>query len=168
MNKALKSQNGITLIALVITVIVLLILASIGIGELSGNKNSIKNTHNTIALTELNKIQQVVIETYIKYMQLGNKNVLAGTPITYAEAETEFRELGLDSTQNLKSSYSSIESVNPELCYYRLNKQDLIQIGLENINNNDNYIVNYYTGEVFNITQKRTANNEALYVYARN
>ena len=38
---------------------------------------------------------------------------------------------------------------------------------MENIHNNDEYIVNYATGEVMNITQQKTANNEALYIYAK-
>ena len=76
MYNKVKSQNGITLIALVITVIILLILAGIGIGELAANDGDIRQTKDTMSLTELNKVQQVVIETYLKYKQLGNESVL--------------------------------------------------------------------------------------------
>ena len=93
MNNKVKSQKGITLIALVITVIVVLILAGIGIGELSGNKSDIKQTKNTISKSELNKIQQVVIENYLKYKQLGNERFLIGTRTTYSEANTKLKSI---------------------------------------------------------------------------
>ena len=43
-----KSKNkGITLIALVVTIIILLILAGISIGMLSGNNSILKNARNS-------------------------------------------------------------------------------------------------------------------------
>ena len=76
MKNTVKSQNGITLIALVVTIIVLMILAGIGIGELSNNNEDVAQTKNTIALSELSKVQQAVIENYLKYVQLKNDSVL--------------------------------------------------------------------------------------------
>ena len=76
MKEIVKSQNGITLIALVVTIIVLIILASIGIGELSNNNEDVAQTKNTIALSELSKVQQAVIENYLKYVQLKNDSFL--------------------------------------------------------------------------------------------
>jgi len=49
---ALKTSNGITLIALVITIIVLLILAGISIGMLSGNNGILKKSRETRTKTE--------------------------------------------------------------------------------------------------------------------
>lgn len=42
--KKVKSENGITLIALIVTIIVLLILAGITIGAITGEDNIIDNT----------------------------------------------------------------------------------------------------------------------------
>lgn len=163
MKNKVKENKGITLIALVITIIVLLILAGISIGEVSKKKGSINESKNQIALSELTKIQQAVMETYIKYKQLGNANVLKGTPITsYDEVEGAFNQL------ESKYTYDGTEETDISKYYYKLQKANLIEMGLSNINNDDEYIVNYSTGEVLNITQKQAIDGSALYVYGVN
>ncbi|MBR0428327.1 MAG: hypothetical protein IJK18_09065 [Clostridia bacterium] len=166
MKNIIKEKKGITLIALVITIIILLILAGVGIGELTGNKNSITESKDKTASSELTKIQQAVIETYLKYNQLGNKMVLKGDSMTYAEALSEFNQLG--SSESLKvESYDGISETDPGLFYYKVGPGDLKEMGLENIHKKDEYVVNYSTGEVFNITQKKISNGDALYIYAK-
>lgn len=163
MKEIVKSQNGITLIALVVTIIVLIILASIGIGELSNNNEDVAQTKNTIALSELSKVQQAVIENYLKYVQLKNDSFLTkvGKKIEdeteYNEINNEFKEI---SGKDLKLGFNT----DIDKSYYKLSGEDLKALGLENIHNNDVYVVNYSTGEVFNYTQKKTATGEVLYV----
>ena len=161
MKSMIESQKGITLIALVITIIVLLILSAVGIGEFTGNGNDLSQTKNTLALSELNKVQQIVLETEIKFKQLGNKTILKGEETTYAEANNILSSVG--ETAKGTSSPNALDDEK----YYILTKSDLEELGMEKINNNDRYLVNYYTGEVFNITQKKTSQNEVLYVYAK-
>ena len=160
MNNIVKSQKGITLMALVVTIIILLIIAGIGIGEIAGNGGDINQTEDVMALSELKKIQQAVLETYIKYKQLGNEYVLIGNEIDNNTAQGELSAIGLE----LKTNGSQ---QGAEYAYYELDKNQLTSLGLDNIHNDDKYIVNYSTGEVFNITQKRTAKGEFLYVYAK-
>ena len=93
MNNIVKSQKGITLIALVITIIIIIILAGTGVEELSRNKSDIKQTKNTISKSELNKIQQAVLENFLKYKQLENETYLIGTKITYSEANTKLKNI---------------------------------------------------------------------------
>lgn len=165
MKEIVKSQNGITLIALVVTIIVLIILASIGIGELSNNKEDVAQTKNTIALSELSKVQQVIIENYLKYVQLKNDSVLTnvGTKIEEVEEYNEINnKLKQISEDNFSLSVPFSEDVDKS--YYKLSGENLKALGLENIHNNDVYVVNYSTGEVFNYTQKKTATGEVLYV----
>ena len=150
MKNIVKSQKGITLMALVITIIVLLIIAGIGIGEIIGNSGDINQTEDVLALSELKKIQQAVLESYLKYKQVGNDSIFLGTPI--------------DSGETLKANTQDNSSEN---AYYKVTAGNLKSLGLDNINNKDEYIVNYSTGEVFNITQKKTAKNEPLYIYAK-
>lgn len=165
MYNKVKSQNGITLIALVITVIILLILAGIGIGELAANDGDIRQTKDTMSLTELNKVQQVVIETYLKYKQLGNESVL----LAYGEKISNEKYTEVNNTLHTLSGNDLIVAYNTDVekSYYILKRNDLTKMGLENINNNDEYIVNYSTGEVFNYTQKKNSNG-VLYIYAKN
>ena len=47
--KNLQQNRGITLIALAITIIILLILAGITIGSITGNKGTISQTHQATA-----------------------------------------------------------------------------------------------------------------------
>lgn len=44
----MKKQNGITLVALVITIIVLLILAGVALATLTGNDSIINNAQNAV------------------------------------------------------------------------------------------------------------------------
>ena len=67
----------------------------------------------------------------------------------------------------IEDSYDESENVAPEIYYYQISQLDLVNMGLENIKNDDAYIINYSTGEVFNITQRKTATGEFLYIYAK-
>ena len=56
--KTLKSTNGITLIALVITIIVLLILAGISISMLSGKNSILQRATDAKADTERTQVKE--------------------------------------------------------------------------------------------------------------
>lgn len=162
MKNTIESQKGITLMALVITIIVLLIIAGIGIGEIAGNSGDMNQTKDTLALSELKKIQQAVLENYIKYQQVGNESLFIGNYIEYSIAQQELNEIIPGETLKANTQDNSSENA-----YYKVTAGNLKSLGLDNINSNDEYIVNYSTGEVFNITQKKTAKNEPLYIYAK-
>ncbi len=166
MKNTVKSQKGITLVALVVTVIVLLILAGIGIGELSNNNEDITQTKDTMSLAELNKVQQVVIENYLKYMQIKNEHILTG--VGQKIDEEKYNEINNILKQISNNEFQLKDySDNTDESYYMLNGDDLKSLGLQNIHNNDVYVVNYSTGEVFNYTQKKTAAGEILYIKAK-
>lgn len=69
-----KGQNGITLVALVITVIVLLILAGVALATLTGNDSIIDNANNAVTKynTQSNSTQNLLdgidemLNTYMK------------------------------------------------------------------------------------------------------
>ena len=66
----LKGNKGITLIALVITIIVLLILAGVAIAQLSGDNNIVKYAQNaTNAYTEDSKNTETSLNTAIEILQ---------------------------------------------------------------------------------------------------
>ena len=68
-----KGQKGITLVALVITIIVLLILAGVAVATLSGDNNIISNANNSVvkynnkAEADTNLIEQMnaLLDTYM-------------------------------------------------------------------------------------------------------
>ncbi len=168
MNKIINNNKGITLMALIITIIVLSILTAIGIGSATGMKGSITQSKEVISTTELSKIQQAILENYVKYKQLNQERFLKGDKITFDEANKEFKKLGVDESQKLKvASYDGVDGTDPSLFYYKLDKMHLKELGLQNINDDDMYIVNYSSGEVFNITQKKSINGTILYIYGK-
>ena len=58
-----RKNNGITLIALVITIIVLLIISGISIG---GTIKINEQAKDSVAISELNMIQHAILERYTK------------------------------------------------------------------------------------------------------
>lgn len=164
MNITIKDNKGITLMALVITIIILLILLTVGIGTATGIKSNIMNSKETIAKSDLAKVQQAVTETYIRYKQSGdNERVLYGIKLSYTSAKTSFDRIG--SSESLKSVYSESET-DASKYYYKLEKIHLKQMGLEDLGE-DEYIVNYSTGEAFNIVNYKTGSGYVLYTYAK-
>ena len=166
MKKNLQEKSGITLIALSVTIVVLTILAGVSIGASKGMKSNINRSKEITAMSDASKIQQAVIETYIKYRQMKNSTFLKGTKITYAEAksiESNFQEI--DSSISLKETqnYDEIE-IEDGKYYYKLTKSDLEALGLSNIDSKDEFVVNYSTGEVFNISNPKTALGNAVYL----
>ena len=66
--KLLKRKNGITLIALVITIIVLLILASITIGAISGDNGILNNTGQAKEDTEISQETEIIQTAVVQAM----------------------------------------------------------------------------------------------------
>lgn len=131
--------DGITLVSLVITIVVLLILAGIVIAM---GVSGIDNVKDNILKSELGQIQTAVYERYNLYLSTKDDSYLVGAPISV----DDYPELDIMNKENsLKSS-----------TYYLLTSNDLEKIGLKHSEKSDDFIVNYMTGEVFNITTRET------------
>ena len=74
--KIVKKQKGITLIALVITIIVLIILASITIGTLNGDNGILKNAGKAKEDTEISDEKEIISIATVKAMGKNNKGNL--------------------------------------------------------------------------------------------
>ena len=108
-NRILKNQKGITLLALVITVVILSILATVAI--YSGS-NSIKSAKFTTFTVEMKLMQTEVNELYDKY-RAGDETVLnLGEDITNNEqAKTVLSTIGVANTEFSNYRYYSINTV---------------------------------------------------------
>lgn len=137
--KKTKKNQGITLIALVITIIVLSIL--VGITLYSGT-GAIREASKNKLLTELGMVQHAVMERYYQYTVTKDESVLVGTEATTVQAIAQKMGVSL-----LITAPESAEEK-----YYELSPEILKEIGI--INTEDTYIVNYKTGEVINKTQE--------------
>lgn len=148
----LRKTNGVTLVALIITVILLLIISGISItGTLRGHKE----TKEASQISELNMIQHAILERYTK-AQL-TKEELPGTTIKQNDVQTIIDEIkAITGEENITLKGTE---------YKELSISDLEKLGVTN--EEDTFIVNYKTGEVINATKKVTESGKALYVYSR-
>ena len=150
----MKSNKGITLISLVITIIVLLILS--GIGLTIGN-NMISTSQDKKLISELNMVQHAILEQYAKYKTTKDPSYIkVGNKMELSDVKNIANNMGIELV-NIPDSYSNKD-------YYKLDKLSLLRIGVQNTD--DEYIVNYISGEVINNTKKHTNDNKALYVRA--
>lgn len=141
-----ENNNGISMIALIVTIMVLIILSGIVIGV---GGNIFNETQNDTSMSELKIVKQAVLEKYAKYIIVNDQDILVGESISKTEVESIISGLGI--------------SLKSEDGYYRLSPELLTQIGISN--SKDTYIVNYITGEVINSTKLKTKDNQILYTY---
>ena len=95
------NNKGITLVALIITIIVLIILAGVSITFISGNNSVITNGEIASYKNSITQVEQKLNEIYVNnFSQIEdyNLNVKAGTPVTKARALAYYLEdtLGAD------------------------------------------------------------------------
>ena len=108
--KLLKKQNGITLIALVITIIVLMIIASIAIGSIDGSTGTLEEANKTKKEAERSSIiekikadalvekekknRELTFEEFKQVVQEGNYGTINGDILTSLEGnEINIRDL---------------------------------------------------------------------------
>ena len=156
--KVTKENKGITLVALIITVIILIIIAGVSINY---TIDGIQQTKDELLISELEQVQYIIGENYLNYIKTKNNVFLVGRKITNL---TEITNI----TNNLKIILVRIPNEyinNIEASYYEINPTELKSLGIENSENT--YIVNYLTGEVINKTEKKTSDGTPLYSYLR-
>ena len=145
----IRKNNGITLVALVITIVLLLIIAGISI---TGTIRGEKQTKESVAVSELNMVQHAILERKTK-AQL-TKEELPGQSVTSTQIQQVIDEIE-------KKSGTTISLKGNTEDYKLLNAEALQDLGMENYKSE--YIVNYSTGEVIDITIQVTEGGRVLY-----
>ena len=145
----IRKNNGITLVALVITIIVLIIIASISI---TGILQDTDETKDNVAISELGMVQHAILERKTK-AQL-TKEELPGQSVTSTQLQQVIDEI------KAKSGTTITLEGNAE-DYKLLDDEALQDLGMENYKSE--YIVNYSTGEVIDITRQVTEDGTVLY-----
>lgn len=167
----MRSEKGITIVSLVITVVVLTIIVGITLVSGIDPNEDLEKMKSTVLKSELAQVQQIVLETYIKYKQTDNTNLLIGSCkdnydvkeqiILYISAYGNYSEL-----ENMKQYVlDHITNTNKIESYYEINSDNLEELGISG--SNEKYLINYYTGEVLNISTI-VINGELLYKGAIN
>lgn len=148
-----KNQDGITIVSLMITIIVLLIIAGIGIGF---GTSSINQAADSKLTSDLMIVQHAVLEQYGKYKTTKDVGYLVGNKVEKSSVESLASQMGVNLV-NIPDTYTNND-------YYRLDKASLIQLGIQE--SSDEYIINYLSGEVINVTKMKTSSGAPLYVKA--
>ena len=169
--KVLRKKDGITLVVLVITIMVLLIILGITINY--GLKTVYEVTDDRTG-TELSMVQQAVMQQYTLLLTENEDGKIA-TEISsdISIKDDENRPSSLIGTRIADIStltsygfvqylidYIDLSDMKYEEYYYFLNESDLEELGIKQNNETGEetaereYIVNYSTGEVFDITNK--------------
>lgn len=154
----MKNQRGVTLTGLVVTIIVLMIITSISVNL---GVDSISSTRDRKLQAELEMVQQACISEYTKAMQLGFLENATTKPANFIGTE-----VAVSSLPSVTGAWVlTTEPAEKYKSYYRLTPEDLEKLDI--LNSEHTYIVNYYTGEVYNETKKNTSENVPLYIKAK-
>lgn len=151
----MKNQCGITLISLAVTVIVLMIILNITVNS---GKDSINSTRDRKMQAELEMIQQACISEYTKAKQLGYLENSTQVPANFVGTIIDVENLP-------EQSIGWFFDNNPEEAYkkyFELTPEDLEVLNI--LNSDYTYIVNYYTGEVYNETKENSSEQTPLYI----
>ena len=127
-----SKQNGITLIALIVTIIVLLILSGVTIATLTGENGILTSTmkakEETEKSSDIEQINLLITENQIKEHIIGEK----------------LKELEFNTVEDIKSIYDSETGKTYGNGWYYLTPEN----SKEEMQLSRAYIVNYETGEI--------------------
>ncbi|MBR3697400.1 MAG: hypothetical protein IKM97_03950 [Clostridia bacterium] len=151
----IKNENGISLIVLVVTIIVLFIIFSVTINI---GTESIYSSKDKKLMAEIEIVQQACISEYEIANKLGYLENPSTVPANFVGTEVLVANLP-SITGKWVIETEPLEAYKK---YFRLNPYELEQLGIKN--SEDTYIVNYYTGEVYNETVRETSDNVLLYI----
>jgi type II secretory pathway pseudopilin PulG len=173
MMQMMKKDKGVTLVALVITIVVLLIILSI---TLNYGLSTIHQVSNEKIESELAIVQEALIQNYTLLKSTGELGKKPSSTTSIAKDDTEkpdelvgtrmvsISELTGAGFTEYRVSYTDMSTLSYEQYYYKLDENDLAILGIErgsyaDISNTTSssestYIVNYSTGEVFDIGNK--------------
>ena len=174
-----KNRNGITLISLVVTLIVLFIILGItinyGLSELHNVSN--KKTESELAIVQEAVMQRYALVKSRNQLEISAKAISTNTTLeadtdrpigfvgTRIASSQEILNQGFSNVNPVKQYNSGANDLTYEEYYYLLTEDDLQELGIEKGDDSTisneitpkqrSYIVNYLTGEVFDIATKK-------------
>lgn len=172
-----KNENGITLVSLIVTIIIMLILIGVG---LSITFDEIDDARNNKLWGEIGIVRQAVVEQYQKALAVGKTGELktapqldvwigekitsrTGSSFFPGAVNAELERQGITDAYMFTYDYNNNEKcIYQEDCCYELNPNNLKQLGIEDATHT--YIVNYKTGEVYNESKQTDYDGKLLYL----
>lgn len=128
-----KNQKGITIVSLVITIILLLIIGGITV---------------TIGTSVIKQANLQTVNTNMMLIQAKTKTI--AEQAKFNNNQDNYKGTVLSEVSGNKKIDKLLEAgiIEDTSKYYLLSKEDLVSMGLEKIEIEDGYIVNYETEEI--------------------
>ena len=150
----IKQEKGITILILVIIILSLLILAAVAI---NAGLSDLDATKDSKLEGELNMVQYAVLQQYVKYKTTLDSSYIIGTDFNnQIQSFVSTNYNGISIAHNINNNDEKYKH------YYKITPEQLVTLGVQD--SNYSYIVNYYTGEVFNADIFVTSIDTPLYV----
>lgn len=152
MELRLKESKAITLIALVITIIILLILAGVSLRIIFGREGLIENAKMSAFITEFRQIQEKV-EIYVNGKMM-DKIVGDNFSISNIEILPITTKLNSDEISEIENNNTTLKSKVEELSGKNLEEVNLYWINLEAIDEKvkSNYLIDVDTKQIYKYT----------------
>ena len=147
----LRNNKGITLIALIIMIIVLLILTSIFVAT---SLDALNETEKSEIQSEMHALEQAVSERYTSYIKNGESSrveLVGLTPIWPTASEC----VGAIKVAMKYEDSDRINRVSGEISrdyekYVKIiDANEAKKLGIDNLNKDYQYVVDYYTSAVY-------------------
>ena len=145
----IKRESGITMLVLVITIIILAIISAVLINySVIGTRES----KDKKMLANLEAVQHAVFERAEQYKITEDESLIIGVNAIKPSVSIDWAEDGKYWSTPIRFEQ-----------YLLIDESDQKELGVENTDGSK-YIVNYYTGEVFDNTNIKTSAGRALYI----
>ena len=160
--KKIKTDKGITMIALVMVVILLFILSAVTVYE-ANNVISAARVESTMTNLLLIQAKVRIINEKVVFEKDDEKKqeLYVGTKLS--ESPNTISKIKEQQTENNKTIIENIDDEEVSSKYYVLSQKELNDFGLSTINASEGYIVNYETEEVIYVKGVQDQNEKILH-----
>lgn len=153
-----KSEKGVTLLILVITIIIIFILLGVSVNT---GYSALNNIRAGRVIANLNLIKIKVDDIYDDYQYNDDETLLVGVN---DQTYTLEQIVSSNEMNGIQSEFDDYNSIKTEENWYEWNKNTLKSQGLDTkiLDDGGKIFVNYETGEII-FTNGATMNNEEFY-----
>lgn len=135
----MRNSKGVTLIVMVLAIVIIAIIIFVGL----------QHVNNYIAQQRIEDIKAAMLSIQGVVTNINNKHTVdeQTNALIGSKLDLENNTTGYNITEKLKNSLLSVENTN----LYILSQEELNTHGIKDItiNNNEFYVVDYNSGEIF-------------------
>lgn len=135
----MRNSKGVTLIVMVLAIVIIAIIIFVGL----------QHVNNYIAQQRIEDIKAAMLSIQGVVTNINNKHTVdeQTNALIGSKLDLENNTTGYNITEELKNSLLSVENTN----LYILSQEELNTHGIKDItiNNNEFYVVDYNSGEIF-------------------